>query len=253
MPRVQIEPMEWSTEFVPFMEDNWRQGEHIAVIAPTGEGKSTFTGGLMAVRRYVLVLDVKGGDSTLDGLGFPRLTSWPGKKKIESMLVDNDENNKPSRYVIGGENRTAADAAKLKSTIEATLRDAYEMGGFTVNADELQLLTDPRFMNLREHVDKILIAARDRRISFVGSYQAPSWVTPHASKQATWVAVAYTRDTDVVNRLAEILGRPKSEIRGAVEGLDKHHFIVANRNPREPLRLTMPDYIPPKRSSEDAK
>jgi hypothetical protein len=70
-----------------------------------------------------------------------------------------------------------------------------------------------------------------------------------AGKQATWVAVSYTRDTDVVNRLAEIMGRPKAEIRGAVNGLERYSWILVGRDPREPLRVTIPTYVSPKKKN----
>jgi hypothetical protein len=162
---------------------------------------------------------------------------------MAKAVTRNDEENKPSRYVIGAKSRTAAEVAKLTGTIGAAIREAYEMGGWTVYADELMILTDPRQFNLRMEVDRMLIAARDLGISFVSSYQQPTWVTPMAGKQATWVAVSYTRDTDVVNRLAEILGRPKAEIRGAVKGLERYSWIVVGRDPREPLRVTIPTYV----------
>jgi hypothetical protein len=47
----------------------------------------------------------------------------------------------------------------------------------------------------------------------------------------------------VVNRLAEILGRPKPEIRGAIEGIDPFSWLIVGRNPREPIRVTIPDEI----------
>ena len=247
MPRpAEIEPLEWGSEFLPFMKENWLPGEHIGVIAPTGEGKTTFTGGLTSYcRRYVLTLDAKGHDSTLDGLGHPRLEKWPGKKAMLNLLANNDEEEKPSRYIIGSQNRTITEEATLYATIKACLIDIYEMGGWTVNADELRILTDPELMGLRRYVNRILIAARDRGISFVSAFQGPTWVPPNASLQATWIAIARTRDRDVVNRLSEILGRPRAEIQGAVGELDPHHFIVANRNSRQPLLLTKPDYIAP--------
>jgi len=93
----------------------------------------------------------------------------------------------------------------------------------------------------------MLIAARDKGLSFVSSYQAPSWVTPHAAKMSTWMFVSYTRDTDVVNRLAEIMGRPKAEIRGAIAGLERYSWLVVGRDPREPMRVTMPKLIVPKK------
>ena len=37
----------------------WEVGQHVAVSAPTGEGKTTFAFGLLNLRRYVLALDPK--------------------------------------------------------------------------------------------------------------------------------------------------------------------------------------------------
>ena len=211
----------------------------MAVIAPTGAGKTTFVTPLLNERRYVLALDPKGGDSTLSKLGYERLTSWPGDKKMSQMIEKNEQDGKPSRYIVGGKARTLVEQDKLRDTLKAALDSAWSMGGWTVYADELQILTDRRMMNLQSECDRMLVA-RDRGVSFVSSYQAPAWVTPHASRQATWVAVSYTRDAAVVDRLAEILGRPKAEIRGALQGLDRFSWLVVGRDPREPYRVTIP-------------
>jgi hypothetical protein len=244
---VDVEPLDWSTEFLPWFADVWQPGEHVGIIAPTGAGKSTFAKGILDSRTYVLVPDAKGGDSTLDGYGFPRLSKWAGKDAMGRTVADNDEHGRPSRYVIGNAARTAREIDTLRDTIARMLTDAHEMGGWTVYLDELQIVTDPRHFGLRASVDKMLIAARDRGISVVSSFQAPRWVTPTASQQATWVAVSRTRDTDIVNRLAEILGRPKAEIRGALKGLEKFSWVVVGRDPYEPLRVTVPEYVAPKR------
>ena len=223
-------------------------GEHLSVIAPTGAGKTTFVGGLLKLRKYVLALDPKGGDSTLAGLGYPRLDTWPGERRLGEAVAKNDQENRPSRFIIGPKVLRHEDVEQLRLVTKHALDGAFQMGGFTVFCDELQIATDPRMMNLRKEVDRILIAARDKGLSFVSAYQAPSWVTPHAAKMSTWVAVSYTRDTDVVNRLAEVLGRPKSEIRGAVSGLDRYSWLIVGRDPREPIRVTLPDYLPPAKS-----
>lgn len=247
---LEIEALDWHTEFLPWFKDAWEPGQHVSIIAPTGAGKSVFASGIIQQRKYVLALDAKGGDSTLDGLGFPRLAKWPGAKQMAKNVTLNDEEGKPSRYVVGNRARTESERQTLVENITGAIKDAYEMGGWTVYADELMILTDPRQFDLRTEVDRMLIAARDMGISFVSSYQAPTWVTPMAGKQATWVAVSYTRDTDVVNRLAEILGRPKAEIRGAIKGLERYSWIIVGRDPREPLRVTIPEYVAPIKAEE---
>jgi hypothetical protein len=237
----KVEPLDWGTEFVPWFSEVWQPGEHMAVIAPTGAGKTTFVRGLLDSRRYVLALDPKGGDSSLSKLGYPRLSSWSGDKAMGRIVEENDRKGLPSRFIVGSTGRTEGDQSKLRETLKGALDSAWTMGGWTVYADELQILTDRRMMNLQKECDKMLVAARDRGVSFISSYQAPAWVTPHASRQATWVAVSYTRDAAVVDRLAEILGRPKNEIRGALQGLERFSWLIVGRDPREPYRVTIPE------------
>jgi len=236
-----VEPLDWETEFLPWFKKEWKPGQHIATIAPTGAGKTTFNAGILeSCRKYVLALDPKGNDSTLSTLGFERLSKWPGIREMQKRIADNDYNNFPSRYIIGGNNNSIKDGEELKETMRKTLEESWSMGGWTLYADELGLLTDNRIMNLRPQVDKMLIAARDKKISFVSSYQAPAWVSPQASRQASWVAVSYTRDDDIVKKIAEIMGRNKNEVRGAFRGLDKYAFLVVGRDPRQPYIATIP-------------
>lgn len=237
----RVEPLDWESEFLPWFKTAWQPGQHMAVIAPTGAGKTTFNAGVLeACRKYVLALDPKGKDSTLSSLGFERLSKWSGIKDMNRKIEENEYNNLPSRFIIGGNNNNPKDYEELRETMRKTLEDAWSMGGWTLYADELGILTDNRMMNLRQEVDRLLIAARDRGLSFVSSYQAPAWVTPQASRQASWIAVSYTQDDDVVGRLAEVLGRNKSEVRGAFKGLDKFAWLLVGRDPREPYRVTMP-------------
>lgn len=249
---LEVVALPWNADagFLAWFKTAWEPGQHLAVIAPTGAGKTTFVGGLLGQRRYVLCLDPKGGDDTLEALNFPRLDAWPGVKKMAEMVARNDEDGEVSRFIAGPRVSLTEDRPKLTGITKQTLDGAFDMGGWTIYADELQILTDPRMMNLRSEVDNILISARNKKVSFVSSYQAPSWVTPHAAKMATWACVSYSRDTDVQNRLAEVLGRPKAEIRGIMDGLDEYAWVVIGRNPREPVRVTIPDYIAPRAEPE---
>ena len=97
-------------------------------------------------------------------------------------------------------------------------------------------------------MDKLLVAARSKGVSVVLSFQQPRWVTGATLTQPAWFAVTGTRDTDTVNRLGELMGRPKAEIRGALKGLERYCWLIVGRNPREPLIVTKPDKIAPKRA-----
>jgi hypothetical protein len=129
------------------------------------------------------------------------------------------------------------------------LDGAFDMGGWTYYCDELQVTADRRLMDLSGKIDKLLVGARSKRVSVVLSFPQPKWVTAAALTQPTWLATSYTRDTDTVNRMAELLGRPKAEIRGALKGLEEYCWLVIGRNPREPMIVTKPKKIAPKRAT----
>jgi hypothetical protein len=167
---------------------------------------------------------------------------------MDKLLEKDERDNRPSRYIIGPIVQVGDDIPKLRKAISDSLDGVFDMGGWTYYMDEAQVASDRRLMNLSAKVDKLLVAARSKGVSLVLAFQQPRWVTGATLTQPTWFAVTGTRDTDTVNRLAELMGRPKAEIRGALKGLERFCWLVVGRNPREPLIVTKPDKISPKRA-----
>ena len=73
-------------------------------------------------------------------------------------------------------------------------------------------------------------------------FQRPALIPREAGDQASWMAVAYTRDEDVVGRVAEMMGRSRSELRGAITAIGSTPFtwLIVSRDPRAPILLTKP-------------
>lgn len=243
----EVEGMKWKA-FKTHFAKAWRPGEHIGVCGYTGCGKSTFVGGILDLRRYVLVADPKGGDETLAALGLERLPQWPGNRAMVKRLDKNERDGKPSRYVVGPITMTSEDGPRLRKAISDSLTGAFDMGGWTYYLDELQVAADRRMLNLSAEVDRVMVAARSKKVSLIVSMQQPKWVTSASLTQPTWFAVTSTRDTDTINRLAELMGRPKAELRGALKGLQEYCWLIVGRNPNAPLIVTKPDEIKAKRT-----
>ncbi len=58
---------------------DWQQGEHVGLIGPTGQGKTTLLTSLLPLRTYVAVLATKPRDVTMDRLiasGYERFDDW---------------------------------------------------------------------------------------------------------------------------------------------------------------------------------
>jgi len=238
--------MGWD-EFREWFRPRWRRGEHLGILAPTGAGKTTFAGGLFApprpLRKYLLAADPKGGDETLGALRLESLPDWPGDRKMDELLAHHEREGLPTLFRVGPVVQVEKDLERMRHAIADSLDGAWRMGGWTYYIDELQVVADRRLLDLSAKVDKLLVSARSKGVSVVYSFQQPKWVTSASLTQPTWLAVGYTRDTDTTNRLAELMGRPKAEIRGALRGLDRFCWLVVGRDPREPLVVTKPNKL----------
>ena len=59
----------------------WKQGEHVTLLGPTGQGKTTLALAILPRREYVIVFGTKAKDKTLDRLikedGYEKCTEYP--------------------------------------------------------------------------------------------------------------------------------------------------------------------------------
>ena len=226
--------------FIPWFKDAWEPGQHVNLIGPTDSGKTTVAVQLCQLRQWALAFDIKGNDSTLNRAGWPRVTKWPLPGKVYDEMLK----GKSFRAILGDSARGSAAMARRRALMRRALDDIWQQGSWTLLIDDVQLLTDTRnSSNLSLMVEEFLVAARDAKVSIVSNQQAPRRVPRAASDQASWIVIYLTRDDDVVARLAEMAGRPRPEIRGAIRGLRRPGILVVSKDPEAPLVVTRPERL----------
>lgn len=217
--------------FEGYFRENWEPGQHVALIGPTGEGKSTFAVGILKLRKYVMALDPKGGDDTLAASGFQRIAHWPPPGKVYQDIAE----GKPARLIVGAKGATID---SLAVDFQKASEDALVQGGWTIYYDEFQVATDRRMMNLGPIADRLLVSARYKKVSVVTAYQAPSWVSTASTRQARWIVMWPTRDEDCIKAVAQKAGREKQQVLEVVRKLPPFHSLVIPPRSGVPMIIT---------------
>ena len=220
--------------FVEWFAAVWEPGQHVALIGPTGEGKSTFAVGILQARKYVIALDAKGGDSTLAASGFESIYKWPLTAKHFDRLADGD----PLRLIASGHVRTEEALIALRTLMRDVVQGVRQMGGWTLYCDEFQILADRRMFGLDKEVETLLVAARSAGTSVLTAFQATAWVPTAARRQATFIVVWPTRDVNVIKAIAESMGRDWRQLQAAVHELPPYHVIVIPKKLSAPMIIT---------------
>lgn len=225
--------------FLRWLSDTWEPGQHFALIGPTGEGKTTFAVGVLQLRKWVLALDPKGEDETLSASGFVRVTKLPLPRKIRNDIAE----GKPARIIVGGAARTDAEERALRSLMRDAVAMVRQQGGWTIYADEFQILADLRMFGLGKPVEQLLVSARSKGTSVVTSFQAPAWVPRAATRQAWGVAIFSTRDRSMIKNVAESMGRDWRVLAEIVDQLPQYFVLVIPKSIHAPMILVHPPKV----------
>lgn len=213
-----------------------KDAPHHSVVCLTGGGKSYLcTRGLLPMRgwRRCLILDVKGDDETLDGIGtrvrrIPANDPWlKNKRKFDSLWY---------RLIVYD------DYQKAREQVKDALAHVYRQGNWTVFADETRHLTDPRLpaLNLRSYVEQIWLKGRSRGVELVGATQSPRWVPSSFYDQPSFVWIGRINDERAHQRLREIGGLRREHL-PVITRLQKREFLVVGDSGDYTAITKMPD------------
>jgi hypothetical protein len=198
------------------LAQEWRQGEHVAIVGPTGRGKTTLALAILDIRRWVCIVATKPKDSTLAGLtrkGWTLLRSWPPVAGVQ-------------RVILWPRWRHRGDTAGQARAIRSAMDSMYQAGAWCLFLDDLQYIMDE--LRLAGDVTTLLHMARSLRVSLVLSTQRPRHVPVSVWNQATHLFIFGTKDHDDLRRLGGLGGLDARVIREAVAALGAHDVLYVN-------------------------
>lgn len=198
----------------------WKQGEHITLVGPTGQGKTTFARLILPRRKYVVVFATKRRDDLLSEM----------KKDAAYQVV-------PKFAGVGpGFHKFVLDPGHAKSLRETTnrqrevfrhaLEECHHQGSWCIYVDEGKRICD--ILRLDKECEMIWAEGRSLGVSLVMSVQRPVKIPLAAYDQPTHLF--FWRDMDEANlkRIGGIGGQSNKTIRETVSSLERHQVLYLN-------------------------
>lgn len=202
---------------------DWRQGEHVTLIGPTGVGKTELMVELMRLRKWCVFLNTKRIDKTQG-----RLRSDLGFRTIKRAVDLNPE--VASRYIVAppwprklGSEQTDA---QHRAVFSEALTRAFWQTGWTVGIDELEYIN--RDLRIESPVNRLLRQGRSQGNSMILGTQRPRHVTLHAYEQATHLFMWRQADLGNVARASELAGVNRARVLEVLPALNKHDTLYIN-------------------------
>jgi energy-coupling factor transporter ATP-binding protein EcfA2 len=215
---VTAERVPWS-ELRTAMLAKFEQGEHIALVGPTGSGKTTLMvdllDGFHQAGGSLCMLANKPRDPLLTKLmkdGWPRIKKWP---------PDYGDRQK-RRVILWPAYGRASQARRNRGTFEYALDMMINEGGWFVALDELRYFTEQ--LGLRHLLDEIWNGARSSNITLIAGAQGTTWTPKGHRDQRSWAFLFKPNDLEERKEYASVAG--DRDAAAELGLLRRHEFLL---------------------------
>lgn len=216
-----IHAASWA-KFKPYFYSNWHQGQHVSLIGPTGQGKTTLALEILARRKYTVVFGTKPRDKTLQKLVKTSKRDTEGYERIYSW----DERKLHNRVLLWPKMSHEKDTALQYREFTKAINHIYREGRWCLYIDEVRYFSD--MLKMKKPMILIWTQGRSNGISLVAGTQRPAWVPTEIYDQANHLFFWGDNDEANLKRIGGVGFLNSKTIRMAVAKLQPYHVLYVN-------------------------
>lgn len=214
----------------------WLRGEHIGLIGPTGQGKTTMIFNLFPLHPFTVVFGTKPRDDTLDAFvksGFERIERWRSEDPMHT----------PRRLLWPKPQSLSKMVPLQKQVFSDAVEDIFAEGHWDIIIDEGYYFDE--VLKLGSLLRLMYTQVRSMGISLLLGTQRPAWVPVEVYDQSTHLFFWRDNDKRNLDRLREVSVIHQEAIREIVPNLEMHQVLYLNTRTGFMCRTRCPraDYV----------
>lgn len=198
--------------FLLKLKKDWEIGQHLAIVAPTGGGKTYLAADVITLREYILAFVSKRKDKTIDN----KFKSFVKIDKFQPLYGE-------KRIMLWKKPTILGDFTSQRIVFYDALSRVWQKGGWNIYFDDIFYLSQT--LRLKQQLQMLYTNLRSEDISLIASVQRPSWLPLEVLSQSSHLLLLKTRSIMDIGKAAEMAGYDRRYIVALNQQLTNHDFL----------------------------